>query len=543
MSPVTFRSKIFVLLFGFVIVQLVVIVWHFDNTLYQSIKHQVGTRALVQAKEIASDPELIKYVEQNDSQATATLIQRLAKISDASFIVVGNRQGIRLAHPKKDRIGYSMQGGDNAGVLERGESYVTLREGSLGYGLRGKTPIFDSQHHIIGVVSVGYLLNRFDQWLDVYMQPLLIEILVVLILTLIASWIFSQHIQKQMNGMEPEQIALALNLQHSILSSVYEGVIAIDAKGHFLAINDSARKVLNIEHDIHHLKNRQLIEFVASSEFFFRAPLERNLHDEILVLNGHSFIANRIAIFERQRLIGWVISFRAKDEIYSLTADLTQIKQYTDHLRVQRHEFSNRLATIAGLIQLGKIDEVQTLIADENTNKQQVIDFISQRIHLAQVAGLLLGKSFRAKELGLTLELDPTCQLQSLHCPLSETELCAILGNLIDNAFESTIKNPLTSGVVTVLLSDAGHDLIIEVTDNGQGLPPDNIDSIFKKGVTSKADHNQHGIGLYLVNQYVQQANGFINIDEAEPQGCIFSIFIPNPPITEHGSAKGHHYE
>lgn len=543
MSPVTFRSKIFVLLFGFVIVQLVVIVWHFDNTLYQSIKHQVGTRALIQAKEIASDPELIKYVEQNNSQAISTLIQRLAKISDASFIVVGNKQGIRLAHPKQNRIGQPMQGGDNAGVLERGKSYITLREGSLGYGLRGKTPIFDSDHHIIGVVSVGYLLNRFDQWLDVYMQPLLIEILVVLMLTLIASWMFSRHIQKQMNGMEPEQIALALNLQHSILSSVYEGVIAIDAKGQFLAINDSARKVLKIEHDIHHLKNRQLIEFVARSEFFFRPPLTYNLHDEILVLNGHSFIANRIAIFERQRLIGLVISFRAKDEIYSLTADLTQIKQYTDHLRVQRHEFSNRLATIAGLIQLGKIDEVQTLIANENTNKQQVIDFISQRIHLSQVAGLLLGKSFRAKELGLSLELDPTCQLHSLHCSLSETELCAILGNLIDNAFESTIKNPVTSGVVDVLLSDAGQDLIIEVTDNGQGLQTDNIDSIFKKGITSKADKHQHGIGLYLVNQYVQQANGFITIDDAEPQGCIFSIFIANHPITEHGSSKGQHYE
>lgn len=542
MSPITFRSKIFFLLFGFVIVQLLVIVWYFDNTLYQSLKHQVGTRALIQAKEIASDPELIHYVEQNDSEATTALIQRLAKLSDASFIVVGNRHGIRLAHPNQDRIGNPMQGGDNAGVLKHGESYVTSREGSLGYGLRGKTPIFNSEHHIIGVVSVGYLLNRFDQWLDVYMQPLLTEILVVLILTLIASWVFSRHIQKQMNGMEPEQIALALNLQHSILRSVYEGVIALDAKGHFLAINDSARKVLGITHDMHYLKSRQLIEFVDSHEFFFRSPLEHNLHDEILVLNGHSFIANRIAIFERQHLIGWVVSFRAKDEIYSLTSDLTQIKQYTDHLRVQRHEFSNRLATIAGLIQLGKVDEVQRLISTENTNKQQVLDFISQRIHLSQVAGLLLGKSFRAKELGLTLELDPTCQLYALNCPLSETELCAIVGNLIDNAFESVIKHSLNSPVVTVLLSDAGHDLVIEVTDNGQGLPSDDVDNIFKKGVTSKKDKDQHGLGLYLVNQYVQQAKGFITIDEADPQGCIFSVFIPNPPLTEQGSSKGHNY-
>lgn len=421
-----------------------------------------------------------------------------------------------------------MQGGDNVGVLERGESYVTLRQGSLGYGLRGKTPIFNAHHQVIGVVSVGYLLNRFDQWLDVYMQPLLVEVLVLLLLTLVASWAFSHHIQKQMNGMEPEQIALALNVQKTILSSVYEGVIAIDRKGYFLAINDSARKVLATTRAMDDLKSRQILEYVSNGAFFFRSPLEENLHDEMIRINDHSLIANRVAMFDNQQLTGWVISFRAKEEIYSLTADLTQIKQYSDNLRVQRHEFSNRLATIAGLLQMGKFEEAQLLIASENSNKQQVLDFISQRIHLSQVAGLLLGKSFRAKELNIELIFDPTCQLNALNGHLSESELCAIIGNLIDNAFESTQKNRQSNRKVDVLLSDAGQDLVIEVTDNGTGLASDQRDEIWKKGVTSKADKNQHGIGLYLVHHYVTQAHGFVTIDDAEPQGCIFSVFVPN---------------
>ncbi len=528
MKSMAFRTKIFLLLLSLLLLQVVVIVWHFDNTLYQSIKHQVGTRALIQAKEIASDPALIAHVENKDTQAVSHLIDRLAKISDASFIVVGDDQGIRLAHPKPDRLGLPMQGGDNAGALERGESYVTLRQGSLGYGLRGKTPIINEEQQIIGVVSVGYLLNRFEQWLDVYMQPLLIEIFIILLLTLIASWAFSRHIQKQMYGMEPEQIALALNVQKSILSSVYEGVIAIDKKGYFLDINDSARKVLAISQGIDYLKNRQIMEFVSHCDFFFRSPLEDNLRDEIVRINGHSLIANRVAIFDKQQLTGWVISFRAKDEIYSLTADLTQIKQYSDNLRVQRHEFSNRLATISGLLQMGKFEEAQRLIARENSNKQQILDFISQRIHISQVAGLLLGKSFRAKELNIELIFDPTCQLSALHGHLSESELCAIIGNLIDNAFESTQNHPQSSRKVGILLSDAGEDLVIEVTDNGTGLKDEQRDAIWKKGVTSKTDKSQHGIGLYLVHQYVTQSCGFVTIDDAEPQGCIFSVFIPN---------------
>jgi len=509
-----------------------VMVWHFDSTLFKSIKHQVGTRALVQAKEIASDPTLIKQIKLKDNAALVINIDRLSTISDASFIVIGDKNGIRLSHPVKERIGLPMTGGDNAGVLEHGESYISLREGSLGYGVRGKSPIFDSHHNIIGVVSVGYLLNRFDQWIEIYMGPLLIEILSVFILTLLAAWGFSRHIQKKMNNMEPEAIALALNLQKSILSSVYEGVIAVDCKGYFLTINKTARKLLGTKHDIKYLKTRQIIEFVSNSEFFFRQPQNKNIKDEMIRLNEHYLIANRVAIFKQEELIGWVVSFREKSDLDSLTNELSQVQQHTDTLRVLRHEFSNRLATISGLIQMGRFDEVQQLIVQENTSKQKLLDFIREHIHLPQVAGLLLGKSLRAKELNISLRFDPTCQLYPLNSILSETELCAILGNLIDNAFDATQQNPNSNNIVDVLITDSGNDLVIEVTDNGTGIAPYLMNDIWTKGVSNKqVSHEQnhnHGIGLYLVNRYVTHANGFVTVDDAEPQGCIFSVFVPN---------------
>jgi len=528
LSKLTFRIKIFLLLFGLLILQMSVMVWHFDSTLYESIKHQVGTRALVQAKEIASDPTLIAQIQTQDLTALKINIERLSTISDASFIVIGDKNGIRLTHPVEERIGLPMTGGDNAGALERGESYISLREGSLGYGVRGKTAIFDSNHNVIGVVSVGYLLNRFQQWLDVYMTPLLIEVFSIVILTLFAAWGFSRHIQKQMNDMEPEQIALALNLQKSILSSVYEGLIAIDREGYFLTINKSALQLLGIEHQIKYLKTRQIIEFVSNSEFFFRHPLNENIKDEMIRLNEHALIANRIAIFKQDQLIGWVVSFRQKSDIDSLTTELTQVQQHSESLRVLQHEFSNRLATISGLIEMGRLDEVKQLIAQENSSKQELLDFIHQHIHLSQVAGLLLGKSLRAKELNISLRFDPTCQLHRLNSTLSETELCAILGNLIDNAFDSTQNNLSSNRIIEVLITDSGDDLVIEITDNGTGIAPHLIDDIWKKGITNKQDSHNHGIGLYLVQRYVTHANGFIIVDNAEPQGCIFSVFIPN---------------
>lgn len=92
-----------------------------------------------------------------------------------SFIVIGDDDGTRLSHPIKENIGLPMQGGDNAAALERGESYISIRKGSLGYGVRGKSAIVDFDGEIIGVVSVGYLFNRFDQWLVFYAKPVSFE--------------------------------------------------------------------------------------------------------------------------------------------------------------------------------------------------------------------------------------------------------------------------------------------------------------------------------------------------------------------------------
>ncbi len=41
-----------------------------------------------------------------------------------------------------------------------GESYVSEAVGSLGKAMRGKTPVFDAEGNIIGIVSVGFMLDR-----------------------------------------------------------------------------------------------------------------------------------------------------------------------------------------------------------------------------------------------------------------------------------------------------------------------------------------------------------------------------------------------
>ncbi|MDG3085609.1 sensor histidine kinase [Vibrio hannami] len=527
----SFRKQVFMLIFALMLLQLGFMGSNFHSALVDTLEDQVGTRALIQAQEIASDPELIAEVRIRNVPEVEKLIGRLLKISDASFIVVGDTEGIRLAHPDKEKVGFPMQGGDNAGALERGESYISIREGSLGYGVRGKTPIVDVDGSIIGVVSVGYLLNRFDQWLLFYAKPFAYDVIIVLLLTLVGAWFFSSHIKSRMNGMEPSEIALALYLQKSILKSVYEGVIAIDKQGKILTVNKTALAMIGTDKSAVELKNRSIVEYISPTRFLFQAPFEQNLKDEIVSFNGNTYIANRVAMIDNNQLIGWVVSFRRKDDINSLTAELTQIRQYTDNLRVLRHEHANKLSMISGMIEIGEYDAALSLINRENNRKQQLIDFVSSRINDKQIAGLLIGKSTRSRELGLELEFDPTCRITNIASNIDINELSAVIGNLLDNAFEATLKNPDSNKVVSFLITDAGKELVIEVADNGCGIDPELADSIFTRGVTSKSESEGHGIGLYLINHYVNNANGVIMVDDAEPKGTIFSIFIPNNGI------------
>ncbi|MEI8611561.1 hypothetical protein P4S70_22935 [Enterovibrio sp. Hal110] len=73
--------------------------------LSHSLDEQIGQRALHVAKTIASIPEVIEAVENRDSELLQPLTIELANINDARFVVIGDRNGIRLAHPLGSALG------------------------------------------------------------------------------------------------------------------------------------------------------------------------------------------------------------------------------------------------------------------------------------------------------------------------------------------------------------------------------------------------------------------------------------------------------
>jgi len=512
------------------------------NYLDNSLEEQMGQQAVHVAKTIAVIPQIISAVEQRDSDFLQPTSLQLADTIDARFVVIGDINSIRLAHPNYERVGQPMYDDDgdyNEPALLEGRPYVQKAIGSLGASIRGKSPIFDSTGEtVIGVVSVGFLLDNVDSIIARYRTTLTVAILSAFLLSVLTAIWFANHFKKAIFGLEPEQIGLLFEERNATLESIREGIIAINSQGLITTFNRAALHTLELTDKTPLLgkpiqtilPGSQLLEVLANGEPQF---------DQEFWVGETCLIANRIPVCQNDQIIGVVSSFRRKDELDMVSRKLTRIQQYADSLRSQTHEYSNKLHTIAGLIQIGANNEALNLIGQETENHQTLIHLLVEAVPDPVLAGCLLGKYNRARELGLHLKVDTESRMTDLPERLPRDQLVSIIGNLLDNAFDATLAHTGAGGEVFLTMTDLGNDLIFEIEDQGAGIPLDEQARIFEKGVSSKHEPG-HGIGLHLVETLLHRLAGTVTIDPTERGGSRFTVYIPkiNPNHTPK-STKG----
>jgi two-component system cit operon sensor histidine kinase CitA len=524
---VSFHIKLFISLILFFSLLLLLIGIYYYYDLDKQLYAELGARAQVQSREIAMIPTLIDAVEIKDTDAIAALVGKLAKRSDASYIVIGDEHGMHLYHSGyPGSIGKSMIGGDNTEVLQ-GKDSISVRRGGLGISLRSKAPIFDGQHHIIGIVSIGYLKTRIDMLSTGKLINILVMALMLLVALFVFSWWFANTMKKQMFSLEPREIGLLVRQQKALLESIFEGVIAIDKEYRVAEINQAAKSILSLHASSRELRGKRLSSVIKPIPFLQeKTMLASDTHDEICLFNQVTVIASRVRILLEDKLQGWVISFRDQHEINSLNVQLSQVKRYADNLRILRHEQLNWTAALAGLLHMKRYDEAIRYIEAQSESAQEILDFVSARFCSPALCGLLLGKYAGAREKNVELLFDPACGLAQLPSGLRETELMSIIGNLLDNAVEATLLRKGERYPIEAYIVGSARDVVIEIADQGIGIPQGMRERIFDVGITTKPS-GDHGLGLHLVANYVNHCGGTIEVSANQPYGTVFSIFIP----------------
>ena len=498
----------------------------FINILENNLKQETGEKALSVAQTISLLPE-IKQAFRTDhpSVIIQPIAERIRRQIDAEFIVIGDENETRLSHPNPDLIGKKMVGGDNAEVWD-GKSIITESTGTLGPSIRGKSPIIANEK-VIGVVSVGYLQDDIEKEVSSIQRKIVLIISFILIGGLLVAFFISFNIKKAILGLEPKEIAWMFQEKHAILESIHEGIIAIDVHGKITVVNETAHKILHMPKDVM-LRGQKIEEVITHTHLLDVVSTARAEYDQEFMIDGEVFLASRIPILNGQgEIIGAVASLRNKSELSNLLQELSHVKAYAEGLRAQTHEYSNRLYTLLGLIQLGSYKEAMDFISKEVDVTQGFLHFLMKEVPDPIIAGFILGKVSLASELKIDFTIDRESSFKDIPSEIDRDLLVTIIGNLINNAFEAVRENEREEKRVSLFVTDLGKELIIEVEDNGKGMSSEVTELIFRNGFTTKSHQTNSGIGLSLVQEAIDGLGGYITFSTKEGEYTIFTVAIP----------------
>ncbi len=488
---------------------------------WNQVKDHVGQRALDVATSISLMPEVIDaFDDENPSETIQPIAESIREKVGSEFIVVGDTNSIRVAHPDENKIGKKMVGGDNDQALIDGEYYKSEAVGSLGPSLRGKAPIFSESGDIIGIVSVGFMIEDIQGMIFDRLKELFILSVIMLVLGAIGGIFLTKSIRKDILGLEPHEIVSLYRDRKAVLRSVKEGIIAVDEQGMITILNHSARQMLGLDERAKHrhiddvLPNTKMQEVLQGGE--------PDIDEEITWRDRH-FIVNRTPLYENGEVVGVVASFRDKTELQQMINTLSEVKSYSEDLRAQTHEFTNKLYVLSGLLQLGHYQEAIDLIQEESYFHQQQTKSLIDNIKDEPVQAILLGKLGKASEKKIDFTVDENSSLSRLPEHLTASKLVTILGNLFDNAMDAVAGQKEKR--VGFFTTDLGNDVIFEVSDNGPGIELEKQSQIFDRGFSTKESENR-GYGLSIVEDIVEELQGTISFNSDET-GTVFTVYLP----------------
>jgi PAS domain S-box-containing protein len=346
-----------------------------------------------------------------------------------------------------------------------------------------------------------------------------------------------------------------------MVSSMRNGVLAIRNDGTIAVMNQEAYRIFGLapkEADIGLLYTDVL----------------QSLPDVVRVLANAfelSHLPNRVEMRLKStgRVIGYTLSHvrdaaGGKTGLAFFFKDLTQVEQLEERERLRdrlaalgqmaagiAHELKNPLAGIevmAGLLRRRVPDspDAQSILTDiineakmANATVVEILDYVrpvrlqNDRIALAEVvhASLVTAES-KAVRGEVVVNTRIPDDLPYVHG--DRHQLCQVVTNLLINAFEALGGRGTVwiSGDRDTLDAEAGQTeglpraaVVLQVADDGPGVPPEMVDHIFNPFFTTKAQGS--GLGLAIVRKIVDAHDGRIDIRSAPGSGTRFMVTLP----------------
>ena len=529
---------------------------------YERLWSEAEDNALTLARAVAADPGLrrdVAAIAAEDGtpppgQLAAGPIMAAAEAARARtgalFVVVTDEEGLRLAHPDPERLGERVSTAPDVALAGREET--ARNTGTLGPSAGAKVPVYapdgapQPAGTVVGEVSTGFGRSSVVDGLGSDTLAIAGTATLALSAGTLASLALRRRLAHLTLGLEPEEIGTLVQDQEAVLRGIDEGVIGISRTGRVTVVNDAARRLLGNAPD-----------FTGADWAAAPAPEAlRSLTGAKADYDGtgREFVAGeRVLVASSRRVVhgkqelGWVVTLRDRTELQRLTRQLDAVGALTEALRAQRHEFSNQLHTVAGLLAMGHADQAREYLG--RLAASGPLDYPLEQAELLgdpTLQAFLGAKGIEAAERGVELRLGAeTLVRRPVAAPQDVT---TVLGNLVDNAVRAAVAgSPDQFGErwVEVELLDDGPALHIVVADSGDGLGGASPERIFEPGYTtapvsraggippggvaSLERASGHGLGLPLARQLARRRDGdvwVISPGRAGGPGAVFGARV-----------------
>ena len=353
-----------------------------------------------------------------------------------------------------------------------------------------------------------------------------------------------------------QQIEERRRLFDSVLSSVTSGVIVLNPDGEVSFTNNSANVLLNYTQKIT-IPNQLSDIFPESNDLFqnLKKSGSDNLQSEIkLVRSGRieNFLVRMATMNEDGNLKGYVVAF---DDITSLVS-AQRSAAWGDVARRIAHEIKNPLTPIQ--LSAERIrKKFSPLLAENSDGLRDMVDVITRQTDdirriVDEFSKFARMPELRRKNENLSALVESTVSLQQAGQPnvlinlsmpklpvftsIDATLINQALTNILKNAGESigtrlqTASASNHNGVIEVLLKNKSDVILLNISDNGVGLPQDRS-RLFEPYVTTRDKGT--GLGLAIVKKIIEEHGGILKLEDSSPfentgiVGALVSIELP----------------
>lgn len=343
------------------------------------------------------------------------------------------------------------------------------------------------------------------------------------------------------------EISEEKNRAEAILTSMVDGLIATDRDKKIRIINPAAKKMFAIEEK--EIKGKELIEVVRHHEIdrFLENSLLNNqvLSEEIVIQKDEKriFRCNFAPITnERDQVIGGIIVLNDISELrrleqvrtefvanvsHELRTPLTSIIGYIDTIMENEIRDPSTIDRFLRIIKT-EADRLALLIRDlldlsrlEGKNRQPEL-YPSDLQKLIKKTSLILGDKAEEKDIQLKTEVED--DLPPVKMVPEQIEL--VLTNLIDNGIKYTPEG----GEVIIRAFTNQNRVIVEVEDNGIGIPEEEQERIFERFYRVDKARSRAlggtGIGLSIVKHIINNHQSEIEVESMPGEGSVFRFYL-----------------